>query len=64
MLHFKAVSKTRFRKACDVILCIFGLVVMVYTTSLTVISWASGDEVPGLPSYCDKQKLLGVAESR
>ncbi|KAI9046580.1 hypothetical protein LZ554_009324 [Drepanopeziza brunnea f. sp. 'monogermtubi'] len=62
MLHFKAVSKTRFRKACDVLLCIFGFVVMVYTTSLTVISWASGDEEPGLLSYCDKKKLLGLFE--
>jgi proton-coupled amino acid transporter len=55
MLHYKGVAKTRFRKAADVLLCIFGLVVMAYTTSLTVISWAKGDEAPGLPSYCDKQ---------
>ena len=57
MLHFKAVAKSRFRKAADVVLCIFGLVVMVYTTSLTIKSWASGSAEPGLPSYCDKKKL-------
>lgn len=57
MLHFKAVSKTSFRKTADVLLCIFGFVVMVYTTSLTVISWASGDAEPELPGYCDKQQL-------
>lgn len=57
MLHFKAVAKSRFRKACDVLLCIFGLVVMLYTTSLTIISWASGGGEPSLPSYCDKKKL-------
>jgi proton-coupled amino acid transporter len=57
MLHYKAVAKTRFRKTADVVLCIFGFVVMVYTTSLTVVSWASGSEDPGLPSYCDKKKL-------
>jgi proton-coupled amino acid transporter len=57
MLHFKAVAKTRFRKAADVLLCIFGVIVMVYTTSLTIISWASGNVEPSLPSYCDKKKL-------
>ncbi|KAI6710038.1 hypothetical protein PZA11_000902 [Diplocarpon coronariae] len=64
MLHFKAVSKTRFRKACDVILGIFGLVVMVYTTVLTVISWASGTEEPGSPSYCDTQKFLELLDTQ
>jgi len=56
MLHFKGVAKTRFRKSADVLLCVFGLVVMGYTTSLTVMSWAAGDQEPSLPSYCDKQK--------
>ncbi|KAL3428291.1 amino acid transporter [Phlyctema vagabunda] len=54
MLHYKGVAKTSFRKACDVLLCIFGLIVMVYTTSLTVISWAGGDSAPKLPGYCEK----------
>lgn len=56
MLHYKGVARTRFRKSADVLLCIFGLVVMVYTTALTVMSWVSGDAKPSLPSYCDKQK--------
>jgi proton-coupled amino acid transporter len=56
MLHFKAVAKTRFRKACDILLCIFGAVVMVYTTSLTVISWAEGTDAPPLPKYCDGKR--------
>jgi proton-coupled amino acid transporter len=43
MLHFKAVAKTKVHKATDVLLCIFGFVVIVYTMSLTMISWASGD---------------------
>ena len=55
MLHYKAVAKSLAWKAADVILCIFGLIVMAYTTSLTVISWASGDKERGLPSYCDKR---------
>jgi proton-coupled amino acid transporter len=57
MLHFRGVAKTRFRKGADVLLCIFGLTVMVYTTSLTVKSWAQGGGEPSLPSYCDKKKL-------
>ena len=56
MLHFRGVAKTRFRKAADVLLCIFGLVVMVYTTSLTIISWAGGNEAPRQPGYCDEKK--------
>ena len=55
MLHFKGVAKTRFRKSCDVLLCVFGLVVMVYTTSLTIMSWVSGAEEPHPPTYCDKK---------
>ena len=34
----------------------FGFIVMGYTTSLTVMSWASGNEEPKLPGYCDKKK--------
>lgn len=39
-------------KIADVVLCIFGAVVMAYTTSLTVANWASG-EGEGVPKYCD-----------
>jgi proton-coupled amino acid transporter len=56
MLHYKAVAKTSFRRGCDVLLCIFGFVVMGYTTALTLKSWAGGDETVKLPSYCDKKK--------
>lgn len=61
MLHMRGVAKTRFRKTCDLLLCIFGIVVMVYTTALTIKSWAGGDEEPGHPSYCDKKKLGLIA---
>lgn len=57
MLHYKAIARTKLWKVADIALCVFGLVVMVYTTSLTVISWVGGTEAPGLPSYCDKKKL-------
>lgn len=54
MLHYKAVARNRFRKMSDILLCIFGLVAMAYTTSLTIMSWAS-DSGSGLPSYCDRK---------
>lgn len=56
MLHYRGVAKTRLRKLADVLLCIFGLVVMVYTTTLTIINWVGGNAKPSLPSYCDKKK--------
>ncbi|KAG9234189.1 transmembrane amino acid transporter protein-domain-containing protein [Amylocarpus encephaloides] len=56
MLHFRGVAKTTFRKVSDVLLCVFGVLVMGYTTALTLKSWASGSEAPKLPSYCDKKK--------
>ncbi|KAE8452440.1 hypothetical protein EG329_000342 [Mollisiaceae sp. DMI_Dod_QoI] len=54
LLHFKGVAKSRFRKACDVLLCVFGLVVMVYTTGQTIVSWGTNTGKPAL-SYCDKK---------
>ncbi|KAH8598108.1 vacuolar amino acid transporter 3 [Bisporella sp. PMI_857] len=57
MLHYRAVAKNRYWKIADIALCIFGLVVMVYTTSLTVISWVGGADAPKVPGYCDKKKL-------
>ncbi|TGO48932.1 hypothetical protein BCON_0225g00080 [Botryotinia convoluta] len=59
MLHYRGVAKTRFRKGADIMLCIFGLVVMVYTTALTIISWTSGgDKVPNV-GYCDRKDRAG-----
>lgn len=54
MLHYRAVAKTRTQKILDIALCVFGLVVMIYTTSLTAISWATGGEGEvKKPKYCD-----------
>lgn len=53
MLHYRGVARNRFWKYSDVILCVFGMVAMVYTTTLTAMSWA--DEDPKAPGYCDKQ---------
>jgi proton-coupled amino acid transporter len=57
MLHYKGVAKTSLRKWSDIFLCVFGFVAMAYTTSLTVMSWASGGG-GSLPSYCDIKKGL------
>jgi solute carrier family 36 (proton-coupled amino acid transporter) len=56
MLHYRGVAKTTFRKFCDVILCVFGFIVMAYTTTLTLKSWAGGNEALKPPGYCDKKR--------
>lgn len=53
LLHFKAVARTRTQKVADIVLGIVGVVVMVYTTALTVQSWANGPGVRA-PGYCDR----------
>ncbi|KAI1390959.1 transmembrane amino acid transporter protein-domain-containing protein [Hypoxylon trugodes] len=57
LLHYKGVARSRVRKVTDILLCIFGFVAMAYTTSLTVISWASGPSGPSLPKHCDPNKF-------
>ncbi|KAK0635209.1 transmembrane amino acid transporter protein-domain-containing protein [Bombardia bombarda] len=57
MLHYRAVAKSKLWRYSDVALCIFGIIAMAYTTSLTVMSWASGSGDGRLPSYCDKRGL-------
>jgi proton-coupled amino acid transporter len=58
MLHYRAVATTRFRKICDIVLCIFGAIVMVYTTAMTIINWAGGDDATPVPKYCDGKRGL------
>lgn len=53
LLHFKAVAQTRMQKVGDIALCLVGFVVMVYTTTLTINSWAKGQDVRA-PEYCDR----------
>lgn len=54
MLHFKAVAMTRRQRIGDAVLCLFGFVVMIYTTSLTIMSWVQGEQGTKQPGYCDK----------
>ncbi|KAL7945528.1 transmembrane amino acid transporter protein [Trichoderma barbatum] len=53
LLHYKAVARNRFWRYSDIGLCIFGLIAMAYTTSLTVMSWANSE--PKAPGYCDRR---------
>ncbi|EEP79901.1 conserved hypothetical protein [Uncinocarpus reesii 1704] len=53
LLHLKAVATTRFRRWSDIGLAVFGTIVCVYTTVLTVRNWATGTTDPGKPGYCD-----------
>lgn len=55
MLHYRAVSKTTLKRACDVILIIFGCIVMIYTTALTIKGWVDGDSSKS-PGYCDERR--------
>ncbi|POS79426.1 transmembrane domain transporter [Diaporthe helianthi] len=57
MLHYRAVARSALWKISDICLCIFGFVAMAYTTTLTIQSWASGEDGPKLPGYCDKGHL-------
>ncbi|KAI9693825.1 MAG: neutral amino acid transporter [Bathelium mastoideum] len=52
MLHYKAVSRTTFRRAMDIALGLFGGLLMAYTTGLTITSWIQGRGGKE-PGYCD-----------
>jgi proton-coupled amino acid transporter len=39
MFHYKALARTRRQRVADVALALFGVVVMVYVTSVTLSSW-------------------------
>jgi proton-coupled amino acid transporter len=54
MLHYRAISKTRFQRFADIVLIIFGFVGMAYTTTLTIKSWIASDSVKP-PGYCDER---------
>ncbi|KAL2351811.1 amino acid transporter-like protein [Cryomyces antarcticus] len=54
LLHYRAVQQPTWRKVTDIALCIFGFIVMGYTTALTVISWTHGSSSK-TPGYCDNR---------
>ncbi|EME80698.1 GLN1 polyamine transporter [Pseudocercospora fijiensis CIRAD86] len=52
MMHYRVVATKTWQRAGDVVLVIFGFVMMSYTTALTIKAWVNGqqDKTPG---YCD-----------
>jgi solute carrier family 36 (proton-coupled amino acid transporter) len=54
MLHYRAIASSRLAKTSDILLCILGIVGMVYTTVLTISSWLHGGVVKS-PGYCDEK---------
>lgn len=57
-MHYKVVARNRWQRISDLLLCVFGVLVMGYTTALTVISWTNGSGQPKAPGYCDESKFL------
>lgn len=52
MLHYKAVAKTRTQKIGDILLGVFGMAAMMYTTALTIKLMAEPEPSADLPSSC------------
>lgn len=53
-MHYKVISTKTWQRVSDLVLVVFGLVVMGYTTALTVISWTHGAAAK-TPGYCDER---------
>jgi len=51
-MHYRAVATKSWHRIADVLLVIFGVAMMSYTTALTIIAWASGEN-ESAPGYCD-----------
>lgn len=52
LMHYRAVATKNWQRIVDIFLVIFGVAMMSYTTSLTVIAWANGQQEKS-PGYCD-----------
>ncbi|OJD31134.1 transmembrane amino acid transporter [Diplodia corticola] len=52
LLHYRAVSRTFWQRFADISLIVVGMVMMLYTTALTINSWVGGDSTKP-PGYCD-----------
>lgn len=51
-MHYRAVATKTWQRVADILLVIFGVLMMSYTTALTIIAWASGQQDKS-PGYCD-----------
>ncbi|PNS18956.1 hypothetical protein CAC42_6051 [Sphaceloma murrayae] len=55
LMHYRVVSTKTWQRVADICLVIFGIIVMGYTTTLTIISWTSGSSGGKAPGYCDSK---------
>ena len=53
LLHLRGVATTRRQRIADIVLCVLGLVAMLYTTIQTIRTWAGGSVQRKPPGYCD-----------
>jgi proton-coupled amino acid transporter len=51
-MHYRVVATRTWQKVVDILLVVFGICMMTYTTALTVSAWANG-ESDTTPGYCD-----------
>ncbi|KAF2757056.1 amino acid transporter-like protein [Pseudovirgaria hyperparasitica] len=54
LLHLKAIAQAPWRRVSDVLIVIFGFLVMAYTTALTVAGWVNSGEAKA-PTYCESR---------
>ncbi|KAF2765189.1 hypothetical protein EJ03DRAFT_355128 [Teratosphaeria nubilosa] len=49
LMHYRAVADRPWQRITDLMLVVFGFVIMAYTTALTIINWVGGgqEEMPG-----------------
>ena len=51
-MHYKVISTNRWSKIADIMLVILGFVGMVYTTTLTIMSWVRPVAIEPLKLRC------------
>lgn len=54
-MHYRAVATRTWQRVVDVLLVIFGFLMMSYTTALTIVAWVEGKK-DSSPGYCDGLK--------
>lgn len=51
-MHYRAVATKKWQRVADILLVIFGFIMMSYTTALTIVAWVNGQK-DSSPGYCD-----------
>ncbi|RUS25467.1 transmembrane amino acid transporter protein-domain-containing protein [Jimgerdemannia flammicorona] len=53
LFHLKAVARTWYQKTIDVLLIIFGIICMIYTTYITVMQWTGENNEDSPSTRCE-----------